>query len=366
MALLSRYDGNYYTPESIDSTGFTPFLGTDPRALGLNDWQSAANYIEARFGPAAIGYAGMHGYFDAYFPSTYDAAAQSSLGGQVASGQAARDQGGTFGGGLGGILKTIVAVPAAAVGGLSAAAALTGADFKTAVKLDAAGLIAGAAPLAPTILQPAVGKIALTTALGGEMDLKDLLRSALVPVLGGQAGELLGGGVIGDLGNRLVDDVLNPSVPQQVALGLPALGALPSMAARFLPSMATVGRGVAAAVGVIRSVGGRILGVVLPSGMRVGPKAAIQLAKSMGITAAATALGIGAADLAEMVLQHAGKHRRGRGVTGAQLRTTRRTMRTVERMHRQIVGYCHHAGVGTHHRRAAPRVIVAAPARRLR
>lgn len=119
-----------------------------------------------------------------------------------------------------------------------------------------------------------------------------------------------------------------PAMPMQTAFpALPALGS-------FLGG--TVARAGAAAVGIIRTAAGRIAGWVLPSGVRVSRKQAVELAKNVGITAAAGALGASAVELAEAIMQEEGRPRRGRGITAAQLRTTRRTMRKVESMHRQI------------------------------
>lgn len=125
-----------------------------------------------------------------------------------------------------------------------------------------------------------------------------------------------------------------------VPVGFPALGALGSGAARMLGLGA--GAGVmaagAAAVGIIRSAAGRILGWILPSGAKVSRSAAVKLAKEMGLSVAAGAIGATAVDLAEAVMQEEGKrsHRR-RGITAAALSTTRRTMGKIERMHRMIV-----------------------------
>ena len=133
-----------------------------------------------------------------------------------------------------------------------------------------------------------------------------------------------------------------PGGAQVTQVGFPAvLGGAASVGGRILG----LGGGVVAAgVGVIRSVGGRILGVMLPSGQRVGRKAVVALAKQMGVTAAATALGIGAVELAEMVMsEQRGKGRR-KGISAANLRTTKRTMRQVMGMHRQITQACGTAG----------------------
>lgn len=139
--------------------------------------------------------------------------------------------------------------------------------------------------------------------------------------------------------------IAQASAPQVQQAAFPAMPA--GFPAIFGSALGTVARVGGAAVGVIRSVSGRIVSIMLPSGQKVTRKAAINLAKQMGVTGAATALGIGAVELAEMIVQDQGKSRRGKGISAAQLRTTRRTMTTVEKMHRQIAGYCRDAGVRT-------------------
>lgn len=118
------------------------------------------------------------------------------------------------------------------------------------------------------------------------------------------------------------------------------MGSLPAIGGGMVTAAGMAVR----AAGVLRSAAGRIIAVVLPSGVKVSRQAAMKLTKAVGYTAAASALGIGVNDLAEWMLSGAGK-RRGKGVTGAQLRTTKRTMAVVEKMHRQIAGYCRDAGV---------------------
>lgn len=120
------------------------------------------------------------------------------------------------------------------------------------------------------------------------------------------------------------------------ALGTTRVGAALGLGGSLLPAVA---RG---AVGVLRTVAGKIRGVVLSSGRFVSSAKAAALAKRVGMEAAAVALGVSAVELAEMVLadQEKKSRRRGRGVSGADLRRTRRTIRTVERMHDQIVSAC--------------------------
>lgn len=140
---------------------------------------------------------------------------------------------------------------------------------------------------------------------------------------------------VGDLALQIANQYLSQqAAPVQTAapvaaaagLALPALGGI----ARALSGAA------GAAVGILRSAGGRILGWILPSGQKVTRKAAVALAKSMGLQAAATAMGIGAIELAEAVMQEEGRSRRRRGISARDLTVTTRTMGRVERMHRRI------------------------------
>jgi len=147
-----------------------------------------------------------------------------------------------------------------------------------------------------------------------------------------------------------VPAALQVSAPGVFGAALPALPALGSLLGRALP---LIGGAVSAAAGVIRSAAGRIVGVMLATGKRISTPAAVSLARTMGIQAAATALGIGAVELAEMIFQEEQRkmRRRSAGVTAAQMRTTRRTMRKVEGLHNQIVQAAKDAGHHHHHRR---------------
>jgi hypothetical protein len=157
------------------------------------------------------------------------------------------------------------------------------------------------------------------------------------------------GGLLGGVGT-LAQNVLTARLQQRAAapmqVAAPALTATP-VAFPSLPAITgmfgAAGTAVRAAAGILRSAGGKILRVVLPSGVKVSRAAAIKLTKAVGYTSAAAALGITVQDLAEWVMQ--GERKRGKGVTAAQLKTTKRTMTVVEKMHRQIAGYCRDAGV---------------------
>ena len=148
MALLSRYDQNYYTPDSVDPTGFAPFLGTDPRSLGYATWQAAAQALSDRFGPSAVGYAGDHGYFDSYFPDTYAKEGGANiLGGYIASKQAEADSDWTDNP-VGALTDLALGTAGFGVGGATGAAAATGniknsGDLANYLAADAAGLAVG-------------------------------------------------------------------------------------------------------------------------------------------------------------------------------------------------------------------------------
>ena len=81
------------------------------------------------------------------------------------------------------------------------------------------------------------------------------------------------------------------------------------------------------AVGVIRSSTGKISGVRLGSGSFVSRKKVVSMARRVGIEATAVAIGITVADMAEMVVT--APVRRRRGISAADIRRTKRTLRKV-------------------------------------
>ena len=117
---------------------------------------------------------------------------------------------------------------------------------------------------------------------------------------------------------------------QQVAL--PGIGAIAGGAARMLG----VGGAMSVAVGAIRSVAGKVIGFLLPSGVKVSRASAVKLAREVGIVAAASALGATAAEVAEAILEEDKRPRRGRAITAAAVRTTTRTIGRIEKLHKRI------------------------------
>jgi hypothetical protein len=134
---------------------------------------------------------------------------------------------------------------------------------------------------------------------------------------------------------------------------LPALG--PIVGGLVAGAGSLLGGAVRVAAGLVRTAAGKIRGVMLGTGKFVSSKKAVDLAKRVGVDAAAVALGISAVEMAQMVLDEGTTKRRGRAITAAALRTTRRTMRQVQSMHRQIAGYCSSAGYRRAPRRSSGR-----------
>jgi hypothetical protein len=149
------------------------------------------------------------------------------------------------------------------------------------------------------------------------------------------------------VGRPMIAPLGRAAAPRTGATAMPST--VPSIFSRGLTSAG------GAVAGIVRTAAGKMRGVFTSAGRFVSSRKAVELAKKVGIDTAAVALGIGTVELAQMLLDDAGsKHKRGRGVTAAQMRTTRRTMTKIESMHRKIAGYCRDAGVGRTHRRAAP------------
>jgi len=91
-----------------------------------------------------------------------------------------------------------------------------------------------------------------------------------------------------------------------------------------------------AAGNLVLSSTGRIISVITAGGARIGRKRVTAIAKFLGINAAAAALGIGAVELAQMVVEETGRPRRRRGITARDFATTRRTMSKIKSMHAML------------------------------
>lgn len=113
------------------------------------------------------------------------------------------------------------------------------------------------------------------------------------------------------------------AVTQTAFPALPALGAIGG----------TIGRTVAGTIG-------RAGGLIATTLGNITRKKAVALAKTMGVQAAAAALGIGAVQLADMVIADQQKRRRGAGISASNMRTTTKTLRKFHTMQRRIKDVC--------------------------
>jgi len=124
-----------------------------------------------------------------------------------------------------------------------------------------------------------------------------------------------------------------PQAVPQPASFMPAIG---GQALTGNLALATLGRAAGAMLGVARTVGGKIRGVFMSSGKFVSRKKAAALAKRVGIEAAALALAISTVEMAEIILDESAAPRRGKGITARNIRTTKRVIGAVQRIHCQL------------------------------
>jgi len=114
--------------------------------------------------------------------------------------------------------------------------------------------------------------------------------------------------------------------------------ASPGIFSTALGAAASIGLGGLKKIGnTVYSATGKILHVIV-GGMKVTPRKAKALAKQIGLDAAAAALGISAVELAQMVLSDSARTSRGnsRGISGADLRRTRRTMNKIKSINKYL------------------------------
>lgn len=116
---------------------------------------------------------------------------------------------------------------------------------------------------------------------------------------------------------------------------LPGGGGMSQMGMTGGNVISYAGRGFAMVPGIVRTVTGRISSIVLPSGQKYSAKKAASLIRSVGLQAAAAALGIGIVEVAELLLSQQ-RTRRRRGISYAQLRNAKRVACTVSRMARDL------------------------------
>lgn len=205
---------------------------------------------------------------------------------------------------------------------------------------------AAAAPVAEAAALPSLAEIGAYLP-EVDMSLSSIFREAAKSALGSVADSFLGtsGGFNG------VGPVISDSGPMY---GYGGYSGMPAALPAAFPMIGAMG---GAALRTLPAIGGAVMGAGRAVVAAATKKNAVKLAKVLGVQGAATALGIGAIELAQWVIDDAKRKGRGRGVTAAQLRTTRRTMRKVMGMARTIRKECSETGFIA--RRRAPTVYCA-------
>ena len=157
---------------------------------------------------------------------------------------------------------------------------------------------------------------------------------AIATAYGGPAAGALASSFIGSSGGGSA-----PGLPTQAPWGGTGPTSMPGGmmgTAGVIPyagrAIAAAGRYLVSARGVVSTIAGRIIGVMRGTSIMRNPAVA-KFAQSVGIQAAATALGITAVEIAQMVMEsHASssrRSRRGRGITGRDVKVTRRTIHKI-------------------------------------
>ena len=159
------------------------------------------------------------------------------------------------------------------------------------------------------------------------------LLGGAASIVGGLIGGPVGGAV--SAAGGLVTRSLAPQpalAPTSVAVAAPRIGgtqtgpsATPAMAGALVP-------GARAMITGLLSVAGATLG------RRVTANSVLALTRELGIVAAAAALGLTAVEVAQIIA--ARPRRRRRGITAAQIATTRRTIRKITSVQRALAEVC--------------------------
>lgn len=155
-------------------------------------------------------------------------------------------------------------------------------------------------------------------------------------ILGAVAGPVIGGligGPVGAAAGAAVTRSLTPQLaPTAVAVQAPRIGGTqtgpsptPAMAGALVPGARTMIQGLLS-----------IAGVTL--GRRVTAPSVLSLVRELGLVAAAGALGLTVVEVAQIIA--ARPRRRRRGITAAQIATTRRTIRKVTSIQRALSEVC--------------------------
>lgn len=159
-----------------------------------------------------------------------------------------------------------------------------------------------------------------------------LIGSVAGPVIGG----LIGGPAGAAVGAGITSATRSLSQPQlaptSVAVAAPRIGgsqsgptATPAMAGALVPGVRTM-------------IQGLLSLATATLGKRVTAASVLSLTRELGIVAAAAALGLTAVEVAQIIATK--PRRRRRGITAAQIATTRRTIRKVTSIQRALAEVC--------------------------
>lgn len=163
---------------------------------------------------------------------------------------------------------------------------------------------------------------------------RDVVRSA-APLIGaayGPAGAMIGG--------LIAPQPKLETMPSGLMLPAPSPGpGMVETAGTVRPALqaaAAAGRWLISKTGVVTTFGGKILGVM--RGTRLfRNRQVVQLVKQIGIQGAATALGITAVEVAQMVAEHQMQgNRKRRGISYRDVATTRRTIGKIRSIQRGL------------------------------
>lgn len=157
------------------------------------------------------------------------------------------------------------------------------------------------------------------------------------------------GGIIGNtLGNALLPMPSAPSMgaPTASPSAMPGSGGMVQTGATgtwgSLVGKAT--QWIIGQRGIVSTTAGRLLGVMKGTRL-IRVKQIADLAKRVGLEATAAALGVTVVEVAQLIAAHlmssAAKRKRGRGITGRDVRITRRTIHKIRSIEHSLSGLCH-------------------------
>lgn len=177
------------------------------------------------------------------------------------------------------------------------------------------------------------------------------------PVLGGLTGTLLAGAGSGPSapGSPTATGAAIPGAGEEGGGMIRTAGAVRGA----VGAMAAARNWLISGRGIVSTISGRLLGVLRGTKLFKNAQVA-DLAKRIGIEATAAALGITVVEVAQLIaahlMQRAGRHRRGRGITARDVRTTRRTIHKIRSIEHALSqsGICRH----TSRARRAPAAFV--------